>query len=93
MSEKAKTIYQLLINLAGKGTMAGEYRSLDRDADLDKAFDAPGLLEKLIDFDKEISVIVARNSHGEIKTFPPVEMVFHPEQNLVEYLFAPCRHF
>jgi len=59
-------------------------------ADVDKAFDAPGLLEKLIDFEKEISVIVARNVHGEIKTFPAVEMVFHPEQNLVEYLFAPA---
>lgn len=62
-------------------------RSID---DLDKAFDAPGLLEKLIDFDKEISVIVARNTHGEINTFPAVEMVFHPVQNLVEYLFAPA---
>jgi 5-(carboxyamino)imidazole ribonucleotide synthase len=59
-------------------------------ADLDKAFDAPGLVERLIDFDKEISVIVARNAHGDIKSFPPVEMVFHPEQNLVEYLFAPA---
>jgi 5-(carboxyamino)imidazole ribonucleotide synthase len=59
-------------------------------ADADKAFDSPGLLEKLIDFDKEISVIVARNESGEIKTFPPVEMVFHPVQNLVEYLFAPA---
>jgi 5-(carboxyamino)imidazole ribonucleotide synthase len=63
---------------------------LRSSADIDKAFDAPGLLEKLIDFDKEISVIVARNAHGEIKSFPPVEMVFHPEQNLVEYLFAPA---
>jgi len=60
-------------------------------SDLNKAFDAPGLLEKLIDFDKEISVIVARNAQGEVKSFPPVEMVFHPEQNLVEYLFAPAR--
>ena len=58
--------------------------------DIDKAFDAPGLLEKLIDFEKEISVIVARNAHGEIKSFPAVEMVFHPVQNLVEYLFAPA---
>jgi 5-(carboxyamino)imidazole ribonucleotide synthase len=57
--------------------------------DLDKAFDAPGLLEKLIDFDKEISVIVARNEQGEVTSYPSVEMVFHPTQNLVEYLFAP----
>jgi len=59
-------------------------------ADLGKAFDAPGLLESLIDFDKEIAVIVARSSTGEIKTFPAVEMVFHPEQNLVEYLYSPA---
>ena len=58
--------------------------------DLEKAFDAPGLLEKLIPFDKEISVIVARNEEGEIGTYPAVEMVFHPEANLVEYLFSPA---
>lgn len=58
--------------------------------DLDKAFDAPGLVEKLVDFEKEIAVIAARNEAGEIKTFPAVEMVFHPEQNLVEYLFSPA---
>ncbi len=59
--------------------------------DLDKAFDAPGLLERLIDFEKEISVLVARNEAGEIKSYPPVEMVFHPEHNLVEYLFSPAQ--
>jgi 5-(carboxyamino)imidazole ribonucleotide synthase len=60
------------------------------ESDLKSAFDAPGLLEKLVDFEKEISVIVARNLKGEIKTFPVVEMVFHPVHNLVEYLFAPA---
>lgn len=59
--------------------------------DLQKAFDKPGLLEELIPFEKEISVIVARNEKGEVQTFPAVEMVFHPEQNLVEYLFAPAQ--
>lgn len=58
--------------------------------ELDKAFEAPGLLEKLIDFEKELAVIVARNEKGEMKTFPVVELVFHPEHNLVEYLFAPA---
>ncbi len=59
-------------------------------SDADKAFDAPGILEKRIDFEKEIAVIVSRNLNGEVKTFPCVEMVFHPVQNLVEYLFAPA---
>jgi 5-(carboxyamino)imidazole ribonucleotide synthase len=64
---------------------------LKKKADLSKAFDAPGLLEKLIDFEKEISVIVSRNEAGEIAAFPAVEMVFHPEANLVEYLFSPAQ--
>ncbi|MDH5474795.1 MAG: ATP-grasp domain-containing protein, partial [Cyclobacteriaceae bacterium] len=58
--------------------------------DLDKAFDKQGLLEKLIDFDTEIAVIVARTVTGEIVTYPAVELVFHPEHNLVEYLFSPA---
>jgi 5-(carboxyamino)imidazole ribonucleotide synthase len=64
---------------------------LRTEEDLDKAFDRPGLLEKLIDFEREISVIVARNESGATQTFPPVEMVFHPEANLVEYLFSPAK--
>lgn len=59
-------------------------------ADVGKAFDAPGVLEKAVDFEKELAVIVARNERGEVQTFPTVEMVFHPELNLVEYLFAPA---
>ncbi len=60
-------------------------------ADLPKAFDAPGLLEKLIHVEKEISVIVARNADGQVCTYPPVEMVFHPEANLVDYLISPAQ--
>lgn len=61
------------------------------EADLGKAFDKPGLLEKLVDFDKELSVVVARNQNGEMNCFPVVELSYHPEQNLVEFLFAPAQ--
>ena len=63
---------------------------LKGESDIPKSFDAPGLLEKWVDFEKEISVIVSRNKSGEVRCFPVVEMVFHPEQNLVEYLFSPA---
>ncbi len=63
---------------------------ISTEADFDKAFDAPSLLEKAVDFDKEIAVIVARNEQGEVATFPTVEMAFHPDLNLVDYLFAPA---
>ncbi|MFN4146017.1 MAG: 5-(carboxyamino)imidazole ribonucleotide synthase [Runella sp.] len=58
--------------------------------DFDKAFDAPGVLEKAIDFEKELAVIVARNESGQMASFPAVEMAFHPEAHLVEFLFSPA---
>ena len=58
--------------------------------DLEQGFDASSLLEKLVPIQKEISVIVARNEHGEIDTFPLVDLVYHPEQNLVDYLLSPA---
>lgn len=63
---------------------------LRNSSDLVKAFDAPSLLEKLVNFEKEISVIVAKSESGEVKSFPVVELSYHPEANLVEYLFAPA---
>lgn len=58
--------------------------------DLNNAFEAPSLVERLVDFEKEIAVIVARNENGECKTFPIVEMDFHPTANLVEFLVSPA---
>ena len=88
---KAQASFLPAVNKLGKEGYDGRgVQILRSEKDLDKAFDVPGLLEKLIDFEKEISVIVARNEAGEIKTFPVVEMVFHPVHNLVEYLFAPA---
>jgi len=78
-------------NKLGKGGYDGRgVQRLSSEADLSLAFSEPSLLEKAIDFDKEIAVIVARNEQGETKTFPTVECVFHPIHNLVEYLFAPA---
>ncbi len=69
----------------GRGVM-----KINSAADIDKAFDKPSLVEELIPFDKELAVIVHRNIGGEVKTFPVVEMDFHPEHNLVEFLFCPA---
>lgn len=80
------------VNKLGKEGYDGRgVQILKTKADLEKAFDAPGLLEKLVDYQKEISVIVTRSENGEMATYPAVEMVFHPEHNLVEYLFAPAQ--
>lgn len=57
---------------------------------LEKAFEEPSVLERLVDFDKELSVVVARNKNGEVKCFPVVECEFNPQANLVEFLFSPA---
>jgi len=49
------------------------------------------IAENLVPFKNELAVIVARNASGETKTYPVVEMEFHPEANQVEYVICPAR--
>lgn len=60
-------------------------------SDLENLPDVACLAESLIPFKNELAVIVARNSDGETKTYPVVEMEFHPEANQVEYVICPAR--
>jgi len=59
--------------------------------DLDVVPNVPCIAEKMIPFKKELAVIVARNPAGEVKTYPVVEMEFHPTANQVEYVICPAR--
>ncbi|UBM59172.1 5-(carboxyamino)imidazole ribonucleotide synthase [Marinilongibacter aquaticus] len=80
------------VNKLGEGGYDGRGVQIMRnETDLSKAFEEPSLVEAMIDFDKELAVVVARSASGEIKSFPVVEMAFHPEANLVEYLFSPAK--
>ncbi len=49
------------------------------------------IVEELIPFKNELAVIVARNANDETKTYPVVEMEFHPLANQVEYVICPAR--
>ena len=94
-ADKAEVIHNVnflpAVNKLGKEGYDGRgVQVLRSAADFDKAFDAPGLLEKLIDFDREIAVTVARNSNGDLEVYPSAECAFHPTANLVEFLFAPA---
>src|SRR5476651_980099 len=51
----------------------GVYKVMD-ETYLPAAFTEPSIIERLIDFEKEIGVIVARNASGEVSAFPLVEM-------------------
>jgi 5-(carboxyamino)imidazole ribonucleotide synthase len=49
------------------------------------------IAEEMVEFKNELAVIVCRSPSGEIKTYPVVEMEFHPEANQVEYVICPAR--
>jgi 5-(carboxyamino)imidazole ribonucleotide synthase len=59
--------------------------------DLENLPNVECLAEEIIAFKNELAVIVARSVSGEIKTYPVVEMEFHPEANQVEYVICPAR--
>lgn len=68
----------------GKGVLVvNSYDSLD------DCFTEPSVGEKLIPFEKELSVIVARNESGETAVYPTVECEFN-DANLVAFLFSPA---
>jgi 5-(carboxyamino)imidazole ribonucleotide synthase len=58
--------------------------------DLDKCFDAPGVLEKMITVEKELSMLVAVNNKGQIVVYPPIDMVFDQRLNLLDYQLSPA---
>ena len=60
-------------------------------SDLENLPNVECIAEEMIDFKNELAVIVSRSVSGEIKTYPVVEMEFHPEANQVEYVICPAR--
>lgn len=85
----AKVPFPYIQKLRRDGYDGRGVKTIKSESDLEKAFDEPFLIEKLVDFEKELSVIVSRNEDGQIKTFPCVEMEFNSEANLVEFLISP----
>ncbi|RTL60413.1 MAG: 5-(carboxyamino)imidazole ribonucleotide synthase [Sphingobacteriales bacterium] len=59
-------------------------------ADIEKGFDAPSILEKMVTIKKEIAQIVAVNEKRETALYPPVDMVFDPDLNLLDYQVSPA---
>lgn len=58
--------------------------------DISKGFDAPAVLEKMVNIYKEIAMIVAVAESGETVLFPPVDMVFDKRLNLLSYQISPA---
>ena len=63
---------------------------LNTKNDFSKLPDAEMIIEDLIEFKKELSVIVAVNKKGDIKEYETVEMEFNPDSNQVEFVISPA---
>jgi len=63
---------------------------IKNEKEIENGFDAPAVLEKLVDIKKELSLIVAINDAGEAALYPPVEMIFNKTLNLLQYQLSPA---
>ncbi len=74
----------------GEGGYDGKGVEIIHDEqDIENGFDAPAVLEKKINIKKEIAIIVAKSTNGQITLYPPVEMVFDPNLHLLDYQICP----
>lgn len=79
------------VHKLGEGGYDGKgVQVIKTSADIGKGFDAPSVLEKMVDIQKEIAVIVAVSETGDTALFPPVEMVFNQALNLLDYQICPA---
>lgn len=79
--------FQKMRKLGYDGKGVTRIENLDN---LTQAFDCESILEKYFDFEKEISVIVVSDGKGNLACYDPVELVFDPKYNLVDYLISPA---
>jgi 5-(carboxyamino)imidazole ribonucleotide synthase len=63
---------------------------LKTEVDFDNAFDAPAVLEKMVDIKKELSMIIAVSQTGETVIYEPVDMVVDQRLNLLNYQISPA---
>ncbi|APG61133.1 5-(carboxyamino)imidazole ribonucleotide synthase [Christiangramia salexigens] len=91
-SLSAKEIEIPFVWKSATGGYDGKGVSVIKNAeDVKKLPEGECIAEQLIPFKNELAVIVARNPSGDIKTYPVVEMEFHPTANQVEYVICPAR--
>jgi 5-(carboxyamino)imidazole ribonucleotide synthase len=79
------------VHKLGEGGYDGKgVQVIKRKDDIQKGFNAPSVLEKMVHIKKEIAIIVAMSDKGETAIFPPAEMVFDQVLNLLDYQLSPA---
>ena len=63
---------------------------IDKLSDADKGFNEESVLEKKVIIKKEIAQIIAIDQNGKTALYPPVEMIFNRNFNLLDYQLCPA---
>lgn len=88
---KAAQSFLPAVHKIGEGGYDGKgVQLLHKPADLEKGFDAPSVLEKMVTVKQEIAVVVAIDQNGKTALYPPVEMMFNKDLNLLDYQLCPA---
>lgn len=79
------------VHKVGEGGYDGKGVVVMKDeAAMAQGFDAPSVLENMVDIAQEIALIVAVGTDGKHVLFPPAEMLFDPALNLLDYQLTPA---
>jgi 5-(carboxyamino)imidazole ribonucleotide synthase len=80
-----------LVQKARRGGYDGRGVSVMQSAaDFEKHLPVPSLVERFITAKKELAVMVARNTQGECRAYPTVEMCFRAGENVLDLLLCPA---
>ncbi len=85
-----QSIFPAAHKLAMGGYDGKGVQILREEKDINLAFDEDAVLEKLVDIRKELAVIIAITEKGATAIYPPVEMMFNHQLNLLEYQISPA---
>ena len=81
-----------LVQKARKGGYDGRgVAIIEGPEQANSALAGPSLLERKIDIEKELAIVVARGLDGAIACYPLVEMEVDPETNQLDLLLSPAR--
>ncbi len=90
VSDEIKIDFPFVQKLNTGGYDGKGVQIIRNENDLEKLWNEPSVLENLVDIEKELSVIIARNENGKTRKFPVTEMIADPKLNLLDFNICPA---
>ncbi len=88
--QSAKDFLPAVHKLAEGGYDGRGVQIIHDEQEICLGFDQPSVLEKLVDVQKEIAMMIAVSNKGVTAIFPPVEMIFDKSLNQLDLQLCPA---